>query len=305
MKPSLYLHVGIHKTGTTFLQREVFPILWGKNFLGKPDFGILSGDKPTSLSRFMDVSPLVWKDIGGLFLNKVRENSAPYADVILSDEHAVEANDPAKIARHLHEIKKVFSSVYDLGVLIVIRRQDTWFSSAYAQMSNRYDKASQSHFEQWVKDRINKKAKFFSSAGVRLKYYTLIKKIQNKIGNKCVRVLPYEMMKLDPILFVKKVCNFVGCDVPSSISISPVNKRSPTESEWELRPQSSGYIQLRPGRVFQAVFGRSRIPITNWKRGEKIVLTKSLSEKILKKYEKENKKLEQKLDLGLKDYGYC
>ena len=302
-RPSLFLHIGIHKTGSTFLQKEVFPNLPNIKFWHRPSFNIVGGENPTSLSRFMDGSPLIWRDLGDVLWNKLTREVPVHSDILISDEHPVQANDPLRIEQHLREVKKLVGPSHNLHILIVIRRQDTWFASAYAEMSNRYNGASQDHFEEWLQHYINFEKSFFDSAGVRLRYFTLIQKIQDAVGQDSVTVLPYELLKSNPRLFVNQCCNAVNREVPDSISLKPKNKRCTSDGEWSIRPRYN-YIQLRPGRAFQAVFGKSRIPIPDWRRGKKITLNKSLSSLILEKYSSENEKLDQNLNLGLKKYGY-
>lgn len=121
------IHIGIHKTGSTFLQKKVFPKIKSIKFLSQPNFKILEGSKYTSLSKFMNRSPLVWRDLGSLFLQKA-ENKVKgdrKEDILISDEHAVEANDPLRISKHIEEIKNVFEENYETKIVIVVRKQNT------------------------------------------------------------------------------------------------------------------------------------------------------------------------------------
>jgi len=305
MKPSLCLHVGIHKTGSTLLQEKVFPVLPKINFLKKPNFDIIEGEKPTSLSRFMNVSPIVWRELGDRFLDRIRDDNTPNTDVVLSDEHAVEANDPFRIARHIGELKRVAENDYDTRVLVVIRRQDTWLTSAYSQMSNRYDNASQKHFEEWVGEKIRVDKSFFSSVGVRLRYSTLVREIERQIGSSSLEVIPFELLQEDPPTFLEECCKFVGRQVPESLHLTEVNKRSVAAKRWEIRPRKGRYIQLRPGRAFQALLGRSRFRIPDPERKKAIVLTETVSERILGVYAEQNERLDERLGGDvIKPYGY-
>ena len=249
----------------------------------------------------MNSSPLVWRDLGKLLWSNLRKNNPEDSDMLVSDEHAVEANDPFRIEQHLRELKRLVASSHNLHVLIVIRRQDTWFASAYSQMSYRYNGASQVHFKKWLQHRIGLEKNFFYSAGVRLRYFSLVQKIQDAIGRDFVTVLPYELLKSNPSSFIKQCCNAIGREVPESLSLSPRNKNSTSSNVWRIKP---GRIQLRPTRLFQALTGRATMPIPNWRRGKEITLTEDLSEAVLERYRSENKKLDQDLNLGLKEYGY-
>jgi hypothetical protein len=300
------IHIGIHKTGSTFLQKKVFPKIESINFLSQPNFKILKGSKYTSLSKFMNRSPLVWKEFGSLFLqeakNKVKGDRKK--DILVSDEHAVEANDPLRISKHIEKMKNVFEEEYETKIVIVVRRQDTWMASAYSEMSNRYENASQSHFEKWVDERLQSRKNFYSSSGVRLKYYTLAKEIEKKVKQSNLKVIPFETLKKDPKKFIKEMCEFIENGIPKGIDISPEYRRSKSSSVWKIRPKKDRYIRLRPTKLFDKVIGKSilRIPIT--KRDNEIFLSDKISKRILDKYSKENKRLDDRMDVDLESYGY-
>lgn len=308
MKSNLFLHLGIHKTGSTFLQKELFPKLKNICFWDRPNIKILDGEEKTSLYQFMIGSPVVWKDCGELLWDSLTKGNSVNTDILVSDEHSLESNDPYRIGQHLHEIKQMIAPTHNLHVLIVIRRQDTWFSSAYSQISNRFKEASQNHFEKWLQDCIDLKKPSINNAGFRLRYFTLIQKIQDAVGRDSVTVLPYELLKSNPSFFVEQCCMAVNREAPDSLTFKAINMRSISAEKWILRRWSGKrYFHLRPGRVFQDVFGRSKIPIphiSDLKREKEIILTKELSNLILERYRSENKKLDQDLNLGLKEFGY-
>lgn len=58
---SLYLHIGLPKTGTTFLQDEVLPRLRSLHFLCKPRTEVIEGVYPMhgAVRRLFDRSPAV------------------------------------------------------------------------------------------------------------------------------------------------------------------------------------------------------------------------------------------------------
>lgn len=300
------IHIGIHKTGSTFLQKKVFPKIKSIKFLSQPNFKILEGSKYTSLSKFMNRSPLVWRDLGSLFLQKA-ENKVKgdrKEDILISDEHAVEANDPLRISKHIEEIKNVFEENYETKIVIVVRRQDTWLASAYSEMSNRYGKASQSHFEKWVDKRLQSHENFYSSSGVRLKYYTLAKEVEKKVKQGNLKVIPFERLKKNPKKFIKEVCEFIEKGIPRGIDISPEYSRSKSSSVWKIRPKKDRYIRLRPIKLFDKVIGKSILRVPSTKRDNEIFLSDKISKRILDKYSKENKRLDDRMDVDLESYGY-
>ena len=300
MKYKFCLHIGMHKTGSSFLQKNVFPYFRRMKFWHQPNFNIVRGSKPTSFSRFMASSPLIWRDLGKQLFDKIKKTDT---DVLVSDEHTTLVNDPYRISQHVSEMRRILEPYHELRVLVVIRRQDTWFASAYAETTSEYKEVSQNHFRRWVEDRITPEKKCFSSAGVRVEYHTLIQKLQKVLKNNLL-VLPFEMLKKDPTSFVEKCCDYAGRRVPQSISLKPKNKKSLSEKKWRVSSYSRRHIQLRPSRLFHAVLGRSRIRIPVWGREKEITLTEDLSKLILKRYKTENEKLDRHLNLGLKQYGY-
>lgn len=307
MKKTLSIHLGIHKTGTTLLQNDVFPNIENIGYIKKPDLGVISGDKKTSLFRFMSASPLIWRNVGEALIQKIEKRARGEAgekDLLISDEHAIEANDPLRIARHLRELERVVENSYQINILVVVRRQDTWFASAYAQMSNRYDCASQEHFEDWVEERVSYNKKFFSGCGVRLRYATLYEEISNNLKSSDITIIPFELLKSRPNEFIRKCCKFVSKKTPKMSNLKKTNKRSTSRKKWEIRPIEE-YINLRPQRVFKSFFGKSRIRIPAPRRGKEVELTKRTSDKILNVYEKENKRLCRHLEgYNLEEYGY-
>ena len=311
-KPCLYLHIGNPKTGSTYLQKKVFPKLKNTTFYNKPKFNILKEyrNQKTTFGRLMRSSPVVWEDFGHVLLKNLGMNSSEKSDILVSDEHFVEVNDPFRLAQHLHELKQKIFKTHDLKILIIIRRQDTWISSCYAEVSNTHRRVSQKHFEEYILNRIDPYSACIDGVGIRLDYYTLLKKIQNVVGKDSVTVLPYELLKSNPSFFTEECCKAINCEIPSSLSFTSENVRSSGLKNWKLRPMSNAHklsIQLRPQRVFKTIFGKSVIyfpALSSIKRAKEITLTKKLSRLILERYEAENKKLDYEFNLGLKGFGY-
>ncbi|GGE32346.1 hypothetical protein [Psychroflexus planctonicus] len=176
IKPCLYLHIGNPKTGSTYLQKKVFPELENITYHYKPKYNILKEyrNQKSTFGRFMRSSPVVWKNFGDVLLNNLGLNSFEKSDILVSDEHFVEANDPFRIAQHLHELKKRIYKSHNLKILMIIRRQDTWISSCYAEVSNTHKRVSQKHFREYILNRIDPFSACNDGVGIRLDYYTLV-----------------------------------------------------------------------------------------------------------------------------------
>lgn len=320
----LYLHVGLPKTGSTFLQDELFPVLPQVNYVGRPDYNLLERrnayDK-TTLSRFFDRSPCVWSGHGDDLLENLQTEDEFNADKkqLISDENALTGgiNDPYRIGEHIKRISILTEkrSLSPLKVLIVIRRQDTWFASAYAETSYRYVGASQPHWESWIDERLSKSHSYYAGPAVKLKYNTLYSEIEKNIGQSNICMLPYEMLKRNQHEFYENILEFFGVKSNKNNFIKEIEKSKKknvskiSDNSWSLGEASSWRskeVVFRPGRLFSSL----NLPrgVCLWyddnKRDDKIELTDQISSRIKKEYSDENARIDNRLSVNLKKYGY-
>jgi hypothetical protein len=115
MRQRLIIHIGLHKTGTTFYQRSVWPRWEAVAYAGKP--------RPKGASSLEAV---------------IRGMDAPV--ILLSDETLcgslkrsyLEAHTwPALLLGELEQLRHRYANDYDLGVVISLRRHDAWILSIY------------------------------------------------------------------------------------------------------------------------------------------------------------------------------
>ncbi|PEN12624.1 hypothetical protein CRI94_14000 [Longibacter salinarum] len=309
-KSTLYLHLGLHKTGSNFLQKEVFPNAKGLYFLNKPDWSLISDyTDPTSLARFMASNTGVWDEMGDVFFNRANKeagrSSSEGGDLLISDEQGPfgwHRNDPQRMAVHLKKIQSVMREQFDeLKVLIVIRRQDTWLASAYAEICSKFKQASQGHFERWIKEQISYNKKYFWGRGIRLDYSSLLAEVTRFIPAHNVKMIPYELLKSDPGSFIGEVAKFIEVDTINWQSKTH-NRKSLSNSEWKIAPYKERSLWLRPGRLFYKLGIDPKINIPDPFRSKKIEMTPALSRKILSKYKSSNQCLDSKIHV--KEYGY-
>lgn len=307
---TLYLHLGLHKTGSNFLQKEVFPNASGLYFVNKPNWNLISDyTDPTSLARFMASNTGVWDEMGDAFFNQANEeagrNPDKGGDLLISDEQGPfgwHRNDPHRMAVHLDKIESFIKNRFDqLKVLIVIRRQDTWLASAYSQVSHEFEDASQDHFEKWIEEQISYDKKYFWGREIRLDYSNLLAEVTRFIPVHNVKMIPYELLKSDPESFVGEVAKFIEVDTINWQSKTH-NKKSISDSEWKIGPYKGRALWLRPGRLFYKLGIDPKFNIPDPFRSKKIKMNLSLSKKILSKYKSENQRLASKVNV--KEYGY-
>jgi hypothetical protein len=314
---TLYLHVGLPKTATTYLQKEVFPSLSSSRYLGIPQGMAFSGPEklesgPRTLTNCVKRSALLWESYGDAVFQDLfgcRCADRPPGNVLLSDEGVGRAGSrPTLLSAHLKGIAAQARS-WGFGrfrVLCVFRRQDHWLASHYAQISDRNPQASQAHFEASVQRKLDPVGERFGF-GMLLDYAALGHAIHQAVGASDVLMLPYELLVHDSTQFHEKVLSFLGEETgPATFeSTRKQNVRSTQEGVWELRPsRRSQVVRLRPGRLFASLGLPDELHLSWRTSGGSIQMTEPVSTSILREYEDSNRTLADAIDLDLAPYGY-
>lgn len=115
MRQRLIIHIGLHKTGTTFYQRSVWPRWSAVAYAGKP-----RPKGATSLEaviRAMDAPVILLSDetLGGS----------------LKTSYLAAHSWPALLQGELEQLARRYGGDYDIGVMISLRRHDAWILSIY------------------------------------------------------------------------------------------------------------------------------------------------------------------------------
>ena len=198
---TLLIHIGYHKTASTWLQRD---------FFRNDNFGFYSPWKREKIA-----TDFILPD--GLTFNENQIRSTYEEDIdkalafdkvpVISHERlagypASGGYDCKKLADHLHA---VFPKA---KILIVIRRQRDILKSWYKEYI--YDGGALSY------------KVFFNSIGpkhivrvphfryIYYEYDRLISYYQSLFSKDNILVLPYELLRIDPSDFSKQICNFTG-----------------------------------------------------------------------------------------------
>ncbi len=195
----MLLHIGYHKTATTWLQRHVFDRSSGSfaspcSFLDQVDHLV----KP---------HPLEWDEAAArrFFDERVRAIEADGLVCAMSNE-AFSGNphggsfQSVEIARRLHALFP------DAKVLIVIRRQADHVLSSYKQYVPRGGCLAPGRY-------FDPPRNWFRIPGFRYGHFAhdqLIRLYQELFGRDRVMVLPYEWLVQDSDDFLQRICSFSG-----------------------------------------------------------------------------------------------
>ncbi len=325
--PTLFLHIGLPKTATTYLQEQIFPHLEGVHYFDRPEDPAF--DDPADrhkdsrmMSCMFNRDPRIWADHGDAAFTRLLGPQADWKprDVLISDEGIGRTGSrPDLLAAHLREMSKLARD-WGLGRVAVIcafRRQDHWLGSHYAQMSDRNRAASQADFERAARDLVRPDGQRYA-LGMMLDYATLHDRLADAVGRQNLLMYPFERQKTDPGGVVADLLAFLEKDLRGpSLRTQPsgaaprapdtpspgVNVRSVGTNRWSIRRFGTG-LKVRPYRLARRVGLPSHIALPRFRRPRSFSLSDTASLVILQAYAVCNSTLAARLCIDLVQYGY-
>ncbi len=319
--PTLFLHIGLPKTATTFLQTDIFPRFGGVDVFATPtDPAFSDRDDRASGHRSMTCmckrDPRVWRTYGPDVFAGLLGSASQWTpkNVLISDEGIGRAGSrPDLLAAHLVEIGRIAADwgLARVAVILAVRRQDHWLASHYSQMSDRNRDASQEDFERAARHLVNPSGDRFK-LGMMLDYTTLAGCISDVVGRENVLLYPYERQREDPEHVYAEIAAFVGADWkspggpdghPAIPAPDGVNVRSIGSDRWSIRPFSDG-PRVLPFRVSRAVGLPHRLILPRLFRKKSFALTQKISRIVLDTYGPSNERLCRELGVDVARYDY-
>jgi len=310
MKP-LLIHIGYHKTGTTWLQDNLFyqghesfdPVCGDPKKLGKSFF--MNSISKADLSPYDDNQKIIQQE-WSLYLKERGESSEKVS--VISCE---------RLSGNLHEggydssitARRINKNFPNAKIFIVIREQNSFILSSYFQ----YLKAGGNlDLEKYLFDR--RPGFSFDHA----RFLELIKDYHDLFGQENVHVLPYELFVKDPMAFFKSLEDFVE----SKISIDPEqftvrsNAQQHTYLFYHLRRlgiflrsnslnnQSRWYSPKTRAFVFKGydLMGKMGFDRLNTKLKKK--LAQKIDNIVGDRYQESNVELSRLIGIDLSQYGY-
>jgi len=306
-KTKVLIHIGYHKSASTYLQKHFFPKL-PANFVFINSTKILNS---LHSQKFTKKTVLKW-------INKKINKQKKEKLTITSHEqlsghvNGYKTINPIQAAENL---KKTFPHA---KILIIIRNQLDYLLSVYTYRvacKGFETKNLNSYLQQEGKKGLFKK----------LEYHKLINYYQKSFGKKNVLVLPMEMLKNSPDKFHNKITDFVNL---SKISLKPKFINTSTKIKAIInfwRPINfifKKFLQLLitvnprakkspyPYPKFRYFFYSLKAKVTSlfnmlFKNWPKISLTSySQYRKLINKYKKSNQKLTKLTIHNLEKYHY-
>ncbi|WP_340106380.1 hypothetical protein [Rhodohalobacter sp. 8-1] len=307
-KRTLYLHIGIPKTASTWLQSNVFSKLHHLHYLDCSkntmfrDIEDLSA-KQRSLGNIFSRSIRIWEKFGDtIFEDLIGDQQAWLKndqDLLISDERiGRQGSRSTLLADHFREMKQKAGDwgFERIHLICMIRRQDHWLASHYAQMSDRNPQAGQEDFKKLIRN-ITSPYRFRYGFGMLLEYNELYDQLSDAYGDSNLLMLPYEELKQTPAAFLESLLGRLG--TPSETIEHILDETSGTKKN--VRSEQDVW-QLRNKR--KRVAG---IPLPKWifTGGEKTIkLMPEYTQQVFECYSAGNRELALKTGLNLEEHGY-
>lgn len=289
----IVLHIGMPKTGTTFLQKQVFrknaDILYGGRHGSNRSLSLVSDN----LRDVFQGSPSNWirrrEDLARLLRPLVQRDSG--VPVLLSDERFFYRTKkvisgghrmcPEFIGQHLEGMADLVHSGLeeDFRVLVGVRRPDKWFASCFAEQGDKWTPCQgQKEFEEAVDRLVGEKW------GVPvLEHGYLLESLRRRLGKEVVFTYLYEDIadrpsRVEEVLENATEASWLGRVVTESAEA--VHKRSGSRNRWRVG-ESSGDGDA-----------------------EYITLTDAISERVRQVATSSSCLMQSYIDRDLSEYGY-
>jgi hypothetical protein len=228
----IVLHVGLHKTATTFLQERVFPALPGVAFV-HPLHYPQSSDGP--IERFM--LEVFFRNAACIDLDRHREAIHAWLaqveqDTVLISSEAIVGwpiENHSNLANNAELLQAMFPNA---RVILVVRRQDKWVESAYAQLLKAGFSTS---FERYVNWNVRTSAFEPYNVGLYkgpnidardLDWAAFDRHYRGRFGEDAVLTLPFELFAEDAPMFLRDLYAFLDVEAgPQPNTRERVNER--------------------------------------------------------------------------------
>lgn len=316
------IHVGLHKTATTFLQSRIFPHLAGTTFV-HPNHRPQPEDGP--VERF--VREVFFRNAACVDVAAHRAEIERWMGALQSERLLVSTEalvglpieNHATLAGNATLLAEVFPGA---RILLVIRRQDSWAVSAYAQLLRAGLSTSIERYLNW--DGASETfGPFYPSVynGPNVDAHDLAWErfdafYRRLFGTEAVLTLPFELFKDAPEEFVGEICAFIGCaEAPRfdpeervnerwgrlGILVAKAVNRAPMSVKSAIRDRlGKGW---HPSEVINRISGGLGL-----RRGAKATgqeLGEPMRSRLMDLHREGNRRLAARLGRDLAKWGYC
>jgi hypothetical protein len=238
----LYIHIGMSRTGTTWLQNEVFPKLKNINYIDR------------------NIKP---KESRNPFIMDIPDNGKP---VLISNEvfcnynrlHSYHGKYVASPVEIIKRLNKVFP---DSKIIFGNRDKESWLFSVYNNLVKSGYPYSFGFFKEDLIDTIDIND-----------LEKLIKELFDEVF-----VYDFDEFKKDNYKLLVKLCDFLNVDIPDGIEYKTVNQSIKEKHVGKIlwlngfsRTKFNGYKGLLPNKIRKYIVNKLKVMEYKWRKKRKV-----------------------------------
>ena len=240
MSKQIFLYIGPHRTGTTFLQNNIFPYLPGVcNVHSRdPECNDILFDATDQHPMFLDLVPIRNRLLSRF--EKFDEETVLLGDGHLFGDYGRFNTDGYYVSKAFYDHKKnakILSRLFDAPKIIMTpRRQDRWLESCYTHFVHNYFTVT---IDEFLNPAVRRGDFEFKSRSLKpccdttvLDWSVYVDNYYTIFGRENVLVIPNEMMGVELDAFLARLCAFLDVPAVHPLTVDHVNR---SYSELSLR----------------------------------------------------------------------
>ncbi len=197
----IYIHLGLHKTATTFLQNVFFPSLNKDEVL----YINLRKENMEFLNYILLTNQLTYSDEKAkhLFFNKIDNYLKTKTKIVISDEQFSGSpwNDVADRKTYFDRLNNIFRHA---KYILILRDEEEIVQSLYLQYIKGGGSCNWKKFLNYKKHPLTFSLKSF------IDYKTYVNYIIQKSKIDYLKIMRYDLLKNEPHLFLNNILDFIG-----------------------------------------------------------------------------------------------
>lgn len=327
---SFFIHVGMPKTGTTFLQHQVFPYVKDVHYWKMFEHPVTYYLERLSNNNYLTY-PEEWKQQVKTHVaqSKKGKNLISFEGFFGSYTNNYKSNFTNSLA-----LKELFP---DARIILVIREQCALIESNYAQVIKEGYGRSFKQYVNYSRGKFgNNRSESTVSLNIESLHYTgYVRNYVEQFGKENVLVLPYEMLRSAPEVYLERLSRFMDVEIEqpeksgskhmkvslshSGLGVTRFLNRffvSRITNGGGFIPRTPYYNALRHRGQTSAVFrlaaavsnGISPLSIARlfgvFDKRKHRLMSPAIKAELRELYAASNRELDEEFQLGLKEYGY-
>ena len=326
---NIFIHVGLHKTATTFLQTKIFPFIKEVQVAGycvetNSNCPLNNLVESYNNIKYKNDSKLIDNELKLLkkeFLNFINQNKEK--NILISNEALAASYRNYNKSSHLYLANCLKNSFNNAKIIYIIRKQSDWLESFYNQYiikNNAYSSIDFGGYSGFttLNQFIGYENNSFKNKGFLnindLDWYYMTKNYIELFGKENVLVLPYELLKENLNEFLRRFYEFTDFKPYYPESIEIVNEKMSKEI-FKYNPVLSKYGKfihsmeestlkkfiLKNDRGIKKFLNKYFTKNFNFNNEN---LSKEQKEIITNIHKDSNKKLSELIEIDLRQYRY-